>query len=166
MEVKISVNGKLIKREIGADLMLIDFLRANGYTSVKRGCETSNCGLCTVHLNGKSVLSCSTLALRADNQEVTTLEGVQEKAKAIGEFIADEGAEQCGYCSPGFIMNIIAMENEWLHEGKTQIELDEMLNFLSGNLCRCTGYMGHIRALSRYFESIGITIISNFVGEE
>ena len=165
MEITISVNGKLLKKEIAADLMLIDFLRNNGYTSVKRGCETSNCGLCTVHLNGKSVLSCSTLALRADSQEVTTLEGVQEKAKAIGEFIAEEGAEQCGYCSPGFIMNIIAMENEWKQEGKQNVELDEMLTFLSGNLCRCTGYMGHIRALSRYFASNGITIINNFVGE-
>lgn len=165
MEVKISVNGKLLKCEIEPDLMLIDFLRSNGYTSVKRGCETSNCGLCTVHLNGKSILSCSTLTMTVDAQEITTLEGVQDKAKAIGEFIANEGAEQCGYCSPGFIMNIIAMENEWKAENKQNVHLDEMLTYLSGNLCRCTGYMGHIRALSQYFANEGITII-DFVGEK
>ncbi|MGL5256971.1 MAG: (2Fe-2S)-binding protein [Proteocatella sp.] len=158
MEIKVTVNGKLLKRDIAPDMMLIDFLRENGYKSVKRGCETSNCGLCTVQLNGESVLSCSTLALRADGQEVTTLEGLQEKAALIGGFIADEGAEQCGYCSPGFIMNVISMENEWKSEGKSSVELDEMLTYLSGNLCRCTGYMGHIRALCKYFSQEGIVI--------
>ncbi len=158
MEIKVTVNGKLIKREISPDLMLIDFLRNNGYTSVKRGCETSNCGLCTVHLNSIPVLSCSTPAARADGQNVTTLEGMQEKAKEIGGFIADEGAEQCGYCSPGFIMNIIAMENEWKSENKTSVSAHEMLSYLSGNLCRCTGYMGHLRALKRYFASHDIQI--------
>ncbi|MGB5822625.1 MAG: 2Fe-2S iron-sulfur cluster-binding protein [Proteocatella sp.] len=158
MEVKITVNGRPLKREISPDLMLIDFLRNNGYTSVKRGCETSNCGLCTVHLNGIPVLSCSTLALRADGHNVTTLEGMQEKAKEIGGFIADEGAEQCGYCSPGFIMNIIAMENEWKSENKTSASEHEILSYLSGNLCRCTGYMGHLRALKKYFASQGIEI--------
>lgn len=158
MEVKITVNGKPITREISPDLMLIDFLRNNGYTSVKRGCETSNCGLCTVHLNGTPVLSCSTLALRADGQNVTTLEGMQEKAKDIGSFIADEGAEQCGYCSPGLIMNIIAMENEWKNENKTAASEHEMLSYLSGNLCRCTGYMGHLRALKKYFAAQNIEI--------
>ena len=158
MEVRIKVNKKMLIREISPDMMLIDFLRENGYTSVKRGCETSNCGLCTVHLNEKPVLSCSTPALRADGQSVTTLEGMQKDATQIGAYIADEGAEQCGYCSPGFIMNIIAMKNEWIAEEKTVASEDDILTYLAGNLCRCTGYMGHIRALRKYFAANNIEI--------
>ena len=172
MEVRITVNKKILIREISPDMMLIDFLRENGYTSVKRGCETSNCGLCTVHLNGKPVLSCSTPAVRADGQQVTTLEGMQKDAAEIGGYIADEGAEQCGYCSPGFIMNIIAMKNEWVNEERTEASEEDILSYLSGNLCRCTGYMGHIRALRRYFaaHSIDITgshtdLSNDYIGE-
>lgn len=158
MEVRITVNKKNLIREISPDMMLIDFLRENGYTSVKRGCETSNCGLCTVHLNGTPVLSCSTPAARADGQQVTTLEGMQKEATEIGGYIADQGAEQCGYCSPGFIMNIIAMKNEWENEQKIKVSEDDILTYLSGNLCRCTGYMGHIRALRAYFAANNIEV--------
>ena len=80
--------------------------------SVKRGCETSNCGLCTVFLDDKPVLSCSVLAARADGHKVTTLEGLQEEAAEFGAFIADQGAEQCGFCNPGFIMNALALFRE------------------------------------------------------
>ena len=108
MLVNINVNGKKIQQEIEPDLPLLDFLRANGCYSVKRGCETSNCGLCTVFLNEKPVLSCSILAARADGSSVTTLEGLQEEAEEFVAFIADQGAEQCGFCNPGFVMNAIA----------------------------------------------------------
>ena len=127
MEVRITVNKKILIREISPDMMLIDFLRENGYTSVKRGCETSNCGLCTVHLNGKPVLSCSTPAVRADGQQVTTLEGMQKDAAEIGGYIADEGAEQCGYCSPGFVMSAFALFAE-----KAQPCREELLAGLEG----------------------------------
>ena len=109
MQISLTLNGKKITEEIAADLLLIDFVRNHGCYSVKRGCETSNCGLCTVFLDEKPVLSCSVLAARADGRTVTTLEGLQEEAKEFGAFIADQGAEQCGFCNPGMIMNAIAL---------------------------------------------------------
>lgn len=93
MNITITLNGKKISEEIDADLLLIDFVRNHGCYSVKRGCETSNCGLCTVFLDEKPVLSCSVLAARADGRSVTTLEGLQDEAKEFGAFIADQGAE-------------------------------------------------------------------------
>ena len=135
MLVNINVNGKKIQQEIEPDLPLLDFLRANGCYSVKRGCETSNCGLCTVFMNDKPVLSCSILAARADGSSVTTLEGLQEEAKEFVAFIADQGAEQCGFCNPGFVMNAIALFRE-----NPQPDENEIKEYLSGNLCRCSGY--------------------------
>ena len=87
MLVEITVNGKKIKKEIDADMVLLDFVRQAGCYSVKRGCETSNCGLCTVFLDEKPVLSCSVLAARANGHSVTTLEGLQEEAEEFGAFI-------------------------------------------------------------------------------
>ena len=112
MLVNITLNGKKLTREIEADLLLIDFVRNEGCFSVKRGCETSNCGLCTVFMDDKPVLSCSILAARADGHAITTLEGLQEEAAEFGAFIADQGAEQCGFCNPGFIMNALALFRE------------------------------------------------------
>ena len=143
MLVNINVNGKKIQQEIEPDLPLLDFLRANGCYSVKRGCETSNCGLCTVFLNEKPVLSCSILAARADGSSVTTLEGLQEEAEEFVAFIADQGAEQCGFCNPGFVMNAIALFRE-----NPQPDENEIKEYLSGNLCRCSGYEG----IARNFE--------------
>lgn len=109
MEIKFKLNGKEIKAEVEADTILLDLLREQGCYSVKRGCETANCGLCTVLMNKKSVLSCSILAAQADGQEIVTLEGMQKEAEEFGDFLANEGAEQCGFCNPGFIMNVFAM---------------------------------------------------------
>ena len=112
MKIRLTLNGKKIEAEIKADTLLLDLVREKGCYSVKRGCETSNCGLCTVWLDGKPVLSCSTLAIRADGRHVTTLEGLQKEAEEFGMFLAREGGEQCGFCNPGFIMNVLAMEKE------------------------------------------------------
>ena len=112
MKVTITLNGIPYTREVAGDLMLLDFVRACGCLSVKRGCDTSNCGLCTVWVEGTPVLSCSYPAVRADGKRVTTLEGVQEEAEAFGQCMARQGAEQCGYCSPGFIMTVLAMARE------------------------------------------------------
>lgn len=109
MQITITLNGTKISPEIEPDTLLIDLVRSQGCYSVKRGCETANCGLCTVFLDEKPVLSCSVLAARADGHSVTTLEGLQEEAKEFGAFIADQGAEQCGFCNPGFIMNALAL---------------------------------------------------------
>ena len=110
MQITITLNGTKISPEIEPDTLLIDLVRSQGCYSVKRGCETANCGLCTVFLDEKPVLSCSVLAARADGHSVTTLEGLQEEAKEFGAFIADQGAEQCGFCNPGFIMNALALK--------------------------------------------------------
>lgn len=147
MLVNINVNGKKIQQEIEPDLPLLDFLRANGCYSVKRGCETSNCGLCTVFLNEKPVLSCSILAVRADGSSVTTLEGLQEEAEEFVAFIADQGAEQCGFCNPGFVMNAIALFRE-----NPQPDENEIKEYLSGNLCRCSGYEGQLRGILNFLE--------------
>ena len=112
MKVKILLNGTMREAEISSDQLLIDFVRDHGCYSVKRGCETSNCGLCTVFVDDKPVLSCSMLTARVDGCKVDTLEGLQEEAKEFGAFVADQGAEQCGFCNPGMIMNAIAMFRE------------------------------------------------------
>ena len=145
MQITVTINGKKYTEDVAPDLVLLDFLRAHGCYSVKRGCETSNCGLCTVHLDGKPVLSCSVLAVRSDGKSVTTLEGLQKEAEEFGGFLADEGGEQCGFCSPGFIMNVLAMVKEL--PNPTEQEIQE---YLAGNLCRCTGYQSQLRAIKKY----------------
>ena len=147
MEVKFILNGKQACVEAAGDTILLDVLRELGCHSVKCGCETTNCGLCTVWIDGKSRLSCSILAASIEGQEVTTLEGVKEEAEEFGTFLANEGAEQCGFCSPGFIMNVLAMVRELEDPGT-----DEIKEYLSGNLCRCTGYMGQLRAIKKYLQ--------------
>ena len=114
--------------------------------SLKRGCDTGNCGLCTVWLDEKPVLSCSVPAVRAKNHKVTTLEGVQKEAEEFSRYLAEEGADQCGYCSPGLIMNVLALKKEIKNPTENQIK-----EYLAGNLCRCTGYQAQYRALMKYF---------------
>lgn len=150
MEIKIKLNGKVVSTSIEADLLLIDFLREHGCYSVKRGCETSGCGLCTVLMDGKPVLSCSVLAARADGHEILTLEGLQEEAEEFVGFIADQGADQCGFCNPGFVMNTIAL----LRENPNPTD-DEIRAYLAGNLCRCSGYEGQLRGIRNYLDSRG-----------
>ena len=148
MEIKLTLNGKVVTDSIGADLLLIDFLRAHGCYSVKRGCETSNCGLCTVLMDGKPILSCSILAARVAGHQIQTLEGLQEEAKEFIEFIADQGADQCGFCNPGFVMNTVAL----LRENPDPTD-GEIRAFLSGNLCRCSGYDGQLRGIRAFLNS-------------
>lgn len=147
MEISIKLNGKIVNDNIDADMLLIDFVRKHGCLSVKRGCDTSNCGLCTVFLNNNPVLSCSVLAMKANGKEVTTLEGLQEEAKDFGQFVAEQGAEQCGFCNPGFIMNTIALLRE--NPNPTDEEIKE---YLAGNLCRCSGYEGQLRGIKNFLK--------------
>ena len=110
MLVEMIVNGDKVQADIRPDMMLLDFLRSINLKSLKRGCDTGNCGLCTVWLDDKPVLSCSVPAVRAMKHRVTTLEGVQEEAEEFSKYLAEEGADQCGYCSPGLIMNVLALK--------------------------------------------------------
>ena len=147
MNIQFLLNGMPVEADVAADMLLIDLLREKGCYSVKRGCETANCGLCTVWLDEKPVPSCSILAARVHKHAVITLECFQEEAEEFGRFLAGEGAEQCGFCSPGFIMNVLAMEKEL-----TDPTEEEIREYLAGNLCRCTGYMGQLRAIRKYLH--------------
>ena len=148
MEITLTLNGKKRTASVRPDMLLLDFLREHGCASVKCGCETSGCGLCTVFLDDKPVLSCSVLAVRADGHRVTTLEGLQEEASAFVGFIADQGAEQCGFCNPGFVMNTIAL----LRENPDPTD-DEIRAYLAGNLCRCSGYEGQLRGIRAFLDA-------------
>ena len=151
MEITLMLNGKKITANVEADTILLDFLRSMGCLSVKRGCETSGCGLCTVLMDGKPILSCSTLAVRADGHEIFTLEGLRDEASDFVDFIADQGADQCGFCNPGMVMNTIAL----LRENPDPTD-DQIRAFLAGNLCRCSGYDGQLRGIRNYLNSRNI----------
>ena len=148
MEIKIRLNGRQVSAAVEPDMLLIDFLREQGCASVKCGCETTNCGLCTVLLDEVPVLSCAVLAARADGHSILTLEGLQEEASEFVGFIADQGADQCGFCNPGFVMNTIAL----LRENPDPTD-DEIKAYLAGNLCRCSGYDGQLRGIRAFLES-------------
>jgi len=148
MLISFTLNGKKLQREIAPDTLLLDLVRELGCVSVKRGCETSGCGLCTVLVDDRPVLSCSLLAARCDGCTVTTLEGLQEEAAAFIGFIANQGAEQCGFCNPGFVINTIAL----LRENPDPTD-DDIRAFLAGNLCRCSGYEGQLRGIRSFLNS-------------
>ena len=149
MNIEFVLNGRKVSAAIDADDSLYKVLRSLGMHSVKCGCETTNCGLCTVHMDGKAVLSCSVPAARCAGHEVTTLEGMQEEARRLGACLAGEGAEQCGFCAPGLMMNVLALARENPDASDAQIDA-----YLAGNLCRCSGYMSQRRAIRRYLDSL------------
>ena len=150
MQITAVINGKTSVLEVAPDEMLADALRRIGFLSIRKGCDTSCCGLCTVWVNGKPLLSCTMPAFRAEGREITTIEGVSAEAEKFARILAAEGSEQCGFCSPGFIMTVLAMKNELPQPTEEQIQ-----HYLAGNLCRCTGYMGQMRAVKTYLEVNG-----------
>ena len=147
MKMDFWLNNVHREAEVQPDTLLLDLLRHMGCFSVKRGCETANCGLCTVLLEGRPVLSCSMLALRVQGKKVVTLEGMEKEAQEFGAFLAGEGAEQCGFCNPGFIMNVFAMLKELQDPDEEQIR-----EYLAGNLCRCSGFVGQTRSILKYLR--------------
>ncbi|SJZ41369.1 carbon-monoxide dehydrogenase small subunit [Cetobacterium ceti] len=148
MLLNCSING--IKRTllIEPHEYLTETLRKAGFTSVKRGCDTGVCGLCTVLANGKPILSCSTLSIRCEGKFIETIEAYGEKAEKFSKFMGEEGADQCGFCSPGFTLTVIGMLKEL--ENPTD---NEILHYLNGTLCRCTGYASQLRAIKKFMES-------------
>jgi carbon-monoxide dehydrogenase small subunit len=148
MRIELTVNGRAVGMEVEPQEMLVDALRRAGFSSVKRGCDSAACGVCTVLLDGRPVTSCAVLAARAEGHKVTTVEGVPAEARRLGEFLVAEGADQCGFCSPGLVLAVLAMT----------AELDEpddaaVRHYLAGNLCRCSGYAGQLRGIRQYLES-------------
>jgi len=145
MQLETCINGLSVTMSFECGEFLSETLRRYGYLSVKRGCDTGSCGLCTVWLNGSPVLSCTTLTARVGGQKITTIEALQQEAESFAIFMVAEGAEQCGFCSPGFTMTVLAMKRE-LH---TPTE-EDINHYLAGNLCRCSGYQGQMRAIKKY----------------
>jgi carbon-monoxide dehydrogenase small subunit len=145
MRVRFVVNGRTVERETDAGTRLLDLLREGlGLTGTKEGCGEGECGACTVLLDGRAVNSCLVLAPQVDGKEVVTVEGLAqgEKLHPIQQAFVDEGAVQCGFCTPGFIMATYAL----LRENPDPSD-DEIRSALEGNLCRCTGYAKILNAV-------------------
>ena len=143
--IKIKVNGKEISREVSDSTLLSDFIRDNLLlTGTHIGCDTSQCGACVVHLNGKSVKSCTTLVADCNGDEITTIEGLSKNGKLhpMQESFKKHHGLQCGFCTPGMVMSAIDL----LQKNKNPSE-QEIRDWLEGNICRCTGYQGIVAAV-------------------
>ena len=142
-EIKIKINDKSVTGSVKSGTTLLRFLRDNGFTEVKKGCGEGDCGACTVLLDGKAVTSCLVLALKADGREVVTIKKPGDQLLEVlkGAFVS-HGASKCGFCMPGMIMTA-----RWLLDENPRPNREEIRDALSGNLCRCTGYMKIIDAI-------------------
>ncbi len=143
--VAITVNGVRREAEVEPRTLLVDYLRDHlGLTGTKIGCDTSQCGACTVHVDGEAVKSCTVLAVQADGSAVRTIEGVAANGglHPMQEAFWEAHGLQCGFCTPGMIMTAIE-----LADGGTELTDDEIRRALAGNLCRCTGYENIVRAV-------------------
>ena len=142
--VTITVNGRAYQREVEPRLLLVHFLRDAGLTGTKIGCDTSQCGSCTVLLDGISTKSCTTLAVQADGREVTTIEGLADGAQltALQEAFWSAHGLQCGFCTPGMVF--AAHEILRAHPNPSP---EQIRHGLEGNMCRCTGYQNIVRAV-------------------
>ena len=145
--LNIKVNGKKISREVSDNTLLSDFLRDGlSLTGTHVGCDTSQCGACTVHLNGNSVKSCTTLAVDCDGAEITTIEGLASNGKMhpVQESFKRNHGLQCGFCTPGMVMSAVDL----LQKNKNPSE-KEIRDWLVGNICRCTGYQNIVAAVKK-----------------
>ena len=145
MKVSVTVNSKTYTRDVEPRVLLVDFIRDElGLTGTNIGCDTSQCGTCTVHLNGEAVKSCTVLAVQADGCEVTTIEGLAKNGELHPMQAAfwEEHGLQCGYCTPGMIMASVK-----LVENRPNISEREIRLGLEGNMCRCTGYQNIVKAV-------------------
>lgn len=147
MEVKLNINGQDYHYATEPDEYLLDTLRTLGFKSVKRGCDTTSCGVCSVLIDDNLVPSCSYLTARAHKKAIVTVEGIQEDARKIAEYITAEGVDQCGFCSPGHVMAIYS-----LLKSERPYTIDEIKHYMAGNLCRCSGYEGQHRAIKKMLE--------------
>ena len=143
--ITLTVNGQTVSREVEPRLLLVYFLRDEaGLTGTHVGCDTTQCGACTVHLNGQAVKSCTILAVQADGQTVTTIEGLADgdRLDPVQEGFRVKHGLQCGYCTPGMIMSAKALLAENAHPSEAEIR-----QAIDGNLCRCTGYQNIVEAI-------------------
>ena len=148
-EVKMTVNGKPASGQIEGRTLLVEFLRETlGLTGTHVGCDTSQCGACVVHVNGRAVKSCSALAASLEGAEVTTIEGIAQNGELhpMQQAFTDHHGLQCGFCTPGMIMTGIDMVNRYKAEGR-DLTAQAIRHELEGNICRCTGYHNIVRAV-------------------
>lgn len=152
MKVTITVNGKAYTKEIEPRLLLTDFVREElGLTGTNIGCDTSQCGACTVHMDGQAVKACTVLAVQADGASITTIEGLATNGTLhpMQKAFWEKHALQCGYCTPGMIMSAVKLVES--HPNPTE---EEIRHGLEGNLCRCTGYQNIVRAVQTAAEEM------------
>jgi carbon-monoxide dehydrogenase small subunit len=145
MDVAITVNGVRREADVEPRTLLVDFIRDNvGLTGTKIACDTSQCGSCTVHLDGMPVKSCTVLAVQADGAEVTTIEGLASNGDlhVVQEAFREKHGLQCGFCTPGMIMTVVD-----LLERNPDPTSDDIRHAIEGNLCRCTGYENIVQAV-------------------
>ena len=145
MEVKFNLNGLDVIWSVQPGEFLLDSLRAHNIKSVKKGCDGSACGVCTVLVDDKPVLSCSLLTAKVEGHNVTTVEAIQDEAAALSECFSREGADQCGYCNAAIALMVHALKKENPHPTDEEIK-----DYMVGNLCRCTGYQSQNRAIKAY----------------
>ena len=149
-KVEMKVNGQQTSREVEDRTLLVNYLRDElGLTGTHVGCDTSQCGCCTVHMNGRAVKSCSVLAVQAQGAEIVTIEGMASGGKLhpVQQAFTECHALQCGFCTPGMIMSVAGLLKD-----NPKPTHDEIVHGLEGNLCRCTGYINIIRAVKRASE--------------
>lgn len=145
MNISVTVNGKTVSREVEPRTLLVDFLREHlSLTGTNIGCDTSQCGACTVHVDGLAVKSCTMLAVQADGSTVTTIEGLAQNGTLhpMQQAFWDEHGLQCGFCTPGMIMAAVK-----LVENNPNLTEADIRHGLEGNLCRCTGYHNIVKAV-------------------
>ena len=153
MKVSLTVNGKRYQHDVEPRTLLVHYLRDTlGLTGTHIGCDTSQCGACTIHVDGKAVKSCTMFAVQADGRELTTIEGLAKDGQLhpIQQAFWDEHGLQCGYCTPGFIMAAA-----YLLSQNPNPSDDEIRKGLEGNLCRCTGYVNIIKSVKTAAQRMG-----------
>ena len=150
--VTMTVNGQQVTRDVEGRTLLTDFLRQDlALTGTHVGCDTSQCGACVVHVNGRSVKSCTALALQADGAEVTTIEGLAQNGELhpMQAAFKEHHALQCGFCTPGMVMSAVDLLN-----GNNNPSEGEIREWLEGNICRCTGYHNIVKAVQYAAEKM------------
>jgi carbon-monoxide dehydrogenase small subunit len=151
MKVSFSVNGGEVSGDVEPRTLLVDFLRNDlGMSGTHVGCDTSQCGACVIHMDGRSVKSCTLLAVQAEGTKVTTIEGLADgdKLHPMQAAFREEHGLQCGFCTPGMIMSAID-----LLQNNTDPTADEIRDGLEGNICRCTGYHNIVKSIQTAAKS-------------
>ena len=149
MLVKFKLNGLDVELNVKPGEYLLDSLRNYGVKSVKKGCDGTSCGACTVLVDNKPILSCGYLTARVEGHEVLTVEAIQEEAAKLSEYFSKEGADQCGFCNTGLALTIYALSKEY--ENPTD---DEIKDYIVGNLCRCSGLQSQVNAIKKYLKGV------------